>query len=95
MTTAYLLATTVVMPIYGKLGDVFGRCRLFLAAIAVFTMGSAGAARQVPDVPDRRQCAAQRALMAGQRPNCSSRSDGRVNRGADLQGLAAVRESVR
>ncbi|WP_353648718.1 MDR family MFS transporter [Nakamurella sp. A5-74] len=44
VTTAYLLATTIVMPIYGKLGDVLGRRRLFLIAIAIFTLGSAGAA---------------------------------------------------
>ncbi|MFC8302387.1 MDR family MFS transporter [Specibacter sp. NPDC057265] len=44
ITTAYLLATTIVMPIYGKLGDVFGRRQLFLAAIAVFTLASVGCA---------------------------------------------------
>ena len=30
MTTAYLLATTLVMPIYGKFGDLWGRRNLFL-----------------------------------------------------------------
>ncbi|MBO1756950.1 MDR family MFS transporter [Allobranchiibius sp. CTAmp26] len=44
ITTAYLLATTIVMPIYGKFGDVFGRRRLFLAAIAIFTLASVGCA---------------------------------------------------
>lgn len=44
ITTAYLLATTIVMPIYGKFGDVFGRRTLFLVAIAVFTAGSIGCA---------------------------------------------------
>ncbi|MFF2552266.1 MDR family MFS transporter [Nocardia sp. NPDC058058] len=43
-TTAYLLATTIVMPMYGKFGDLFGRRRLFLFAIAVFTAASVGAA---------------------------------------------------
>jgi EmrB/QacA subfamily drug resistance transporter len=43
-TTAYLLATTIVMPIYGKFGDIFGRRELFLIAIALFTMASLGAA---------------------------------------------------
>ena len=42
--TSYLLATTIVMPIYGKLGDMFGRRWLFLFAIAVFTAASIGAA---------------------------------------------------
>ncbi|MFC7580086.1 MDR family MFS transporter [Schaalia naturae] len=44
VTTAYLLATTIVMPIYGKLGDVIGRRRLFLVAIGLFTAASAGCA---------------------------------------------------
>lgn len=44
ITTAYLLATTIVMPIYGKFGDVLGRRNLFLIAIALFTLASAGAA---------------------------------------------------
>ncbi|MET0865461.1 MAG: MDR family MFS transporter, partial [Nakamurella sp.] len=43
-TTAYLLATTIVMPIYGKFGDIFGRRGLFLLAIALFTLASLGAA---------------------------------------------------
>lgn len=42
ITTAYLLATTIVMPVYGKFGDVLGRRNLFLAAIAVFTVASVG-----------------------------------------------------
>ncbi|SDX64850.1 drug resistance transporter, EmrB/QacA subfamily [Saccharopolyspora shandongensis] len=44
ITTAYLLATTIVMPIYGKFGDVLGRRRLFLIAIALFTLASVGCA---------------------------------------------------
>ncbi|MDO7882739.1 MDR family MFS transporter [Salinibacterium soli] len=44
LTTAYLLATTIVMPVYGKFGDVLGRRTLFLVAIALFTIASAGAA---------------------------------------------------
>jgi EmrB/QacA subfamily drug resistance transporter len=44
ITTAYLLATTIVMPIYGKFGDVLGRRRLFLIAIALFTLASIGCA---------------------------------------------------
>ena len=44
ITTAYLLATTLVMPIYGKFGDVFGRRGLFLIAIALFTLASVGCA---------------------------------------------------
>ncbi|MGI4896693.1 MAG: MDR family MFS transporter [Janthinobacterium lividum] len=44
VTTAYLLASTLVMPIYGKFGDLFGRRVLFLVAIALFTAASVGAA---------------------------------------------------
>ena len=44
ITTAYLLATTIVMPVYGKFGDVLGRRNLFLVAIALFTLASVGCA---------------------------------------------------
>jgi EmrB/QacA subfamily drug resistance transporter len=44
VTTAYLLATTIAMPIYGKFGDIYGRRTLFLIAIALFTLASLGAA---------------------------------------------------
>ncbi|RSM42326.1 MFS transporter [Amycolatopsis balhimycina DSM 5908] len=40
VTTAYLLAGSVTAPLYGKLGDVFGRKRVLLAALAVFLLGS-------------------------------------------------------
>ena len=39
--TAYTLAITVAMPVYGKLGDLVGRKNLFLVAIALFLVGSA------------------------------------------------------
>ena len=48
MTTAYLLATTLVMPVYGKFGDLWGRRTLFLVAIGLFTVASVGAA-MAPD----------------------------------------------
>ena len=38
--TAYMLATTVTVPLYGKLGDVYGRRPLFLVAITIFLVGS-------------------------------------------------------
>jgi EmrB/QacA subfamily drug resistance transporter len=41
VVTSYLLATTIVTPLYGKLGDLFGRKRLFQVAIVVFLVGSA------------------------------------------------------
>nr|WP_315130840.1 MDR family MFS transporter [uncultured Actinomyces sp.] len=39
--TAYTLAITVAMPVYGKLGDLVGRKNLFLVAIGLFLIGSA------------------------------------------------------
>jgi EmrB/QacA subfamily drug resistance transporter len=39
--TAYLLASTVTVPLYGKLGDKYGRRPLFLIAIGIFLVGSA------------------------------------------------------
>jgi MFS family permease len=39
-TTAYLITSTVATPIYGKLGDIFGRRRMFLIAISIFIIGS-------------------------------------------------------
>ncbi|WP_455360400.1 MFS transporter [Streptomyces sp. SYSU K21746] len=39
--TSYLLASTVALPIYGKLGDLFGRKSVFQFAIVVFVIGSA------------------------------------------------------
>jgi EmrB/QacA subfamily drug resistance transporter len=40
VTTAYILASTIVMPVYGKLGDLVGRKWLFVAAIVLFLVGS-------------------------------------------------------
>jgi len=47
--TAYMLTSTVTVPLYGKLGDVYGRKKLFLFSIAVFLIGSAlcGAAQSM------------------------------------------------
>src|SRR6516225_8322452 len=41
VSTAYLLTSTVMVPIYGKLSDMFGRKKLFLFGIVVFLAGSA------------------------------------------------------
>lgn len=43
--TAYLLTSTIGLPVYGKLGDLFGRKGVFQFAIAVFVIGSALAGR--------------------------------------------------
>src|SRR5215218_5621828 len=40
VVTSYLLATTASTPLYGKLGDMYGRKPVFLAAILIFLAGS-------------------------------------------------------
>lgn len=40
VTTAYLLASTVMVPIYGKLSDLYGRKIILLTGIGLFTFGS-------------------------------------------------------
>jgi EmrB/QacA subfamily drug resistance transporter len=39
--TAYMLGSTVTVPLYGKLGDAHGRKPLFVVAIVIFLVGSA------------------------------------------------------
>src|SRR6266542_921984 len=41
VVTAYLLASTVMVPIYGKLSDIYGRRPFFLGGMVVFLLGSA------------------------------------------------------
>jgi len=52
VVTAYLLASTAATPLWGKLGDQYGRKRLFQTAIVVFLVGSAlcGAAQNMPQL---------------------------------------------
>jgi len=49
VTTAYLLTSTVMVPIYGKLSDLFGRKPIFLIGVVLFLIGSAasGAAQSM------------------------------------------------
>jgi len=41
VVTAYLLSSTIVVPLYGKLGDLFGRKIVLQTAIGLFLVGSA------------------------------------------------------
>ncbi len=52
VVTAYLLGSTVVGPLYGKLGDQYGRKRLLQIAIVIFLAGSAlcGLAQTMPEL---------------------------------------------
>jgi EmrB/QacA subfamily drug resistance transporter len=49
VVTSYLLASTVSTPLWGKLGDLYGRKLFFQAAIVIFLVGSAlsGAAQDM------------------------------------------------
>lgn len=52
VVTAYLLASTAATPLWGKLGDQYGRKRLFQTAIVIFLIGSAlcGMAQNMPEL---------------------------------------------
>ena len=52
--TAYMLTSTVTVPLYGRLGDAYGRRPLFLFAIVVFLVGSALCGARDDDDPARR-----------------------------------------
>jgi len=41
VVTAYILASTITTPFYGKLGDMYGRKKFFITAIIIFLVGSA------------------------------------------------------
>src|SRR5436305_251100 len=41
VVTAYLLASTVSVPIYGKLSDIYGRRLFFITGMVIFLIGSA------------------------------------------------------
>ena len=40
VTTAYLITSTIATPLYGKLSDIYGRKKFFIAAISIFVVGS-------------------------------------------------------
>ncbi|MFI1965262.1 DHA2 family efflux MFS transporter permease subunit [Streptomyces pathocidini] len=52
VVTAYLLASTAGTPLWGKLGDQYGRKRLYQGAIVLFLIGSVlcGLARNMPEL---------------------------------------------
>ena len=52
-TTAYLLSSTVMVPIWGKLGDLYGRKPVLLSGIGIFLAGSwlSGLAGEFGDLP--------------------------------------------
>jgi EmrB/QacA subfamily drug resistance transporter len=40
VATSYLLTSAIVTPIYGKLGDMYGRKKIFISSILIFMLGS-------------------------------------------------------
>ena len=52
VVTSYLVATTATTPLYGKLGDMYGRKPVFAAAIVIFLLGSvlSGAAQSLAEL---------------------------------------------
>ncbi|MEU7579025.1 MFS transporter [Streptomyces sp. NPDC041068] len=52
VVTAYMLASTAATPLWGKLGDQYGRKKLFQTAIVIFLVGSAlcGMAQNMPQL---------------------------------------------
>jgi EmrB/QacA subfamily drug resistance transporter len=52
VVTAYLLAQTVVTPLYGKLGDLYGRKIVLQTGIVLFVIGSAlcGLSKNMPEL---------------------------------------------
>jgi MFS family permease len=44
VVVSYLLAATIAAPLYGHLGDRFGRRRMLLGALAIFSVASLGCA---------------------------------------------------
>ena len=76
VVTAYLLASTVVGPLYGKLGDLYGRKRVLQVALVLFLVGSAlcGLAQSMP------QLIAFRARAGARRRRPDRGDDGRRRR---------------
>jgi len=53
VTTAYMLSSTVMVPIYGKLNDIYGRKHVLVTGVLIFMFGSmlCGLAGEFGDLP--------------------------------------------
>ena len=88
VVTAYLLGATVSMPLWGRASDLYGRKRLFQAAIVVFLAGSAlsgaaqtlGAADRVPRAAGPRRRRADDARDGDRRARSSRRASAAATR---------------
>ena len=86
IVTAYMLALTVTVPLYGKLVDVHGARGPFIGAIALFLVGSALCGRGADDAAARRLPG-----RAGRSaPAVSSRSRCRPSAGSSRRASAAA-----
>ena len=75
VTTAYLVASTAVLPAYGWLSDRYGRRRLFVVAVALFLVGlRARCAGRGPGDPRRSPGSSRAAAPAGCSCSCRPRS---------------------
>ncbi len=74
VTTAYLITATITTPLYGKLGDIYGRKKLFLFAITIFTIGSmlCTFAGRSPRSPPSAPCRASAPAVSSRSPSRSS-----------------------
>ena len=52
VVTSYLLASTIITALVGRLGDLFGRKTMFQAAVTFFVVGSAPFGRPTATVGD-------------------------------------------
>ena len=78
--TAYLLAATISIPLYGKLGDVYGKRPLLLTSISCFSWG-----RRFAGSRARCRCSSHsgRCRGSGRRPHPPLDGDGRLDRPAE------------
>ena len=75
VVSAYALAMVASMPLYGKLGDLYGRRRVLLVAIGMFLVGSMACGVGADDGPAARRPGSSRAsAAAGSAPSPWRRS---------------------
>ena len=85
IVVAYLIAATIAAPIYGRLGDAFGRRRLMFAALAVFIVASILCAVGADD-----RAADARASVAGARRRRPDDAVAGADRGVDTAARACA-----
>ena len=96
--TSYILAMTVTVPLYGKLGDIYGRRLLWLVAISIFLSARRCAAsrtmNQLVAVPRRPRDGRRRAVRARARDDRRDRPAAITGRYQGLFGSTFVLGSI-